>query len=137
MYREQLIKMKTIKKIGVGLAFFIGVMSVFAGSKVLLGIDGKEYNVLIGLVAYNVAFGVISILTSYLLWKENKLGKLLMSFVLIAHLITLIYISNFSETAATESKMAMLFRLSIWVVISVLYVVIPKITNRNRTINLK
>ena len=129
--------MKTLKKIAAALAFFIGVMSVFAGSKVLSGIDVKDYHIMVGLVVYNVIFGLISITTAYLLWQENKLGKLLLSFVSMSHLITLIYISNFSETAATESKMAMLFRVSIWVIISVLYVVIPKIINRNRTINLK
>ena len=34
--------MKILKKIAAVLALFIGVMSVFAGSKVLLGIDCKR-----------------------------------------------------------------------------------------------
>jgi len=118
--------MKTLKRIAAILALFIGAMSVFAGTKVLLGVDAKDYHVMVGLVTYNVIFGLISITTAFFLWVENKLGKVLMSLVLAAHLITLIYIANFSDSAATESKMAMLFRVTIWVVISVLYVVIPK-----------
>jgi len=118
--------MKTLKRIAAILALFIGAMSVFAGTKVLLGVDAKDYHVMVGLVTYNVIFGLISITTAFFLWTENKLGKVLMSLVLAAHLITLIYITNFSDNAATESKMAMLFRVTIWVIISVLYVVIPK-----------
>ncbi len=53
------------QKIAAILALLLGVMSVFAGSKVLLEIDIKDYNVLIWLVSYNVIFGAISIVTAY------------------------------------------------------------------------
>lgn len=122
--------MKTLKKIGAGLALFIGVMSVFAGSKVLLGLDAKDYNVLPRLVAYNVAFGVISIITAYFLWKENKLGRMMMWAVLSAHFLVFLYLKFISDTAANESKMAMAFRISVWIVIALLSVVIPKIKNK-------
>ncbi|MDO9137538.1 MAG: hypothetical protein Q7U21_06915, partial [Lutibacter sp.] len=47
------------------LALLIGGMSVVSGSKVLLGIDIKDYTVLNWLVIYNVIFGAISILVAY------------------------------------------------------------------------
>ena len=122
--------MKIIKKIGAGLALFIGVMSVFAGSKVLLGVDAKDYNVLTGLVAYNVAFGVISIITAYFLWKESNVGKMMMWLILASHFTVFLYLQFISETVANESKMAMLFRTGIWIVIALLSVVIPKMNKK-------
>lgn len=122
--------MKAIKKIGAGLALFIGVMSVFAGSKVLLGVDTKDYNVLTGLVAYNVAFGVISIIAAYFLWKGNKLGKMMMWLILASHFLVFLYLQFISETVANESKMAMLFRTGMWVVIALLSVLIPRMNKK-------
>lgn len=122
--------MKTIKKIGVILALLIGVMSVFAGTKVLIGLDVKEYNVLTGLVIYNIVFGAISMLAAYFLWKETRLSKLMIWFILLAHLTVFIYLNFFNETAAYESKVAMLFRISMWILIALLSVVMPRFSNK-------
>ena len=59
-----------MKKVAAILALFIGLMSIFAGSKVLLGIDTKPYTILIWLVIYNIVLGVISVLTSLLIWRQ-------------------------------------------------------------------
>lgn len=122
--------MKTLRKIGAILALLIGVMSVFAGSKVLLGIDAKDYNVLTGLVVYNVVMGVVSILAAYFLWKATNFGKLLVWFVLFAHLMVFLYLNFFNEAVANESKKAMLFRISMWIVIALLSLIIPKFLNK-------
>lgn len=127
--------MKTIRKIGAVLALLIGVMSVFAGSKILLGIDAKDYNVLTGLVIYNVVFGVISIVAAYFLWKETSFGKLMVGFVLSAHFMVFLYLTFLNDLAANESKMAMLFRISMWIIIALLSIVIPKFLN-NKQANL-
>lgn len=124
--------MKTLKNISAGLAFFIGVMSVFAGSKVLFGIDAKDYHVLTGLVTYNVIFGVISIIVAYFLWKEKKAGKRLVAFVLSAHVVVFLILIFFSTTVADESKKAMLFRISIWTIIAVLSVIAPNYLDRKK-----
>jgi len=112
--------MKNSYKIASIFAFFIGAMSVFAGSKVLFGIDTKDYNVLKWLVFYNVILGVISILTSYLIWKKNKLSKSLIPTILVLHSGILMYLYFFSEIVATESIRAMVFRVSIWIFIFLL-----------------
>ncbi|WP_299526385.1 hypothetical protein [uncultured Lutibacter sp.] len=112
--------MKNIYKIASILALLIGAMSVFAGSKVLLGIDTKEYNVLNWLVFYNVILGFISIVASYLIWKKNKLSKSLIPTILVLHSSILIYLYFFSEIVAAESMKAMTFRVSIWIVIFLL-----------------
>jgi len=108
------------------LALVLGLMSVFAGSKVLLEIDSKDYNVLIWLVSYNVIFGVISIVAAYFIWKNYSKAKSIALFVLTIHLLVYIYLKFVSLTVAAESIKAMLFRTSVWILIVVLSLVIPK-----------
>jgi len=121
---------KNLNKIASILALFIGAMSVFAGSKVLLGIDIKNYTVLNWLVIYNVIFGIISIVASYLIWKRSSFAKKIILFILSAHLIIAIYLSFFNEFVASESIKAMTFRVSIWSLISILTIFLNKITNK-------
>jgi len=118
--------MKVLKVIAAILALFIGVMSVFAGSMVLLGVDTKEYNVLVWLVSYNVIFGGLSILAAYYIWKGLKKGKYLTLFILAMHFSVFIYLKFFNDFVALESIKAMIFRTNIWVVIIVLSMLIPK-----------
>jgi len=124
--------MKILKKIAAILALFIGVMSVFAGSKVLLGMDSKDYNVLTWLVSYNVIFGLISIITSYFIWKNISKGNYLILFILIMHFMVFMYLKFFSDTVAIESIKAMVFRTSIWLLITLLSIIIPKYFNRQQ-----
>ncbi len=124
--------MKILKKIAAILALFIGVMSVFAGSKVLLGMDSKDYNVLTWLVSYNVIFGLISIITSYFIWKNSSKGNYLILFILIMHFMVFMYLKFFSDTVAIESIKAMIFRTSIWLLITLLSIIIPKYFNRQQ-----
>ena len=112
--------MNNLYKIASVLALLIGGMTIIAGSKVLLGIDTKNYTVLNWLVIYNVVFGFISILVSYLLWKNNSVAKKAVKFILATHTLIAVYLYLFSETVATESIKAMSFRVSIWIVIYLL-----------------
>ncbi len=102
------------------LALLIGGISVVAGSKVLLGIDVKDYTVLNGLVIYNVIFGAISIVVAYLIWKNKSLAKKAIVFVLATHSFLAFYLYFFSETVASESLKAMSFRISVWILIYLL-----------------
>lgn len=109
------------------LALLIGGISVISGSKVLLGIDVKDYAVLNWLVIYNVIFGAISILAAYLIWKNKSISKKIVVFILASHTFIAIFLYFFSETAASESIKAMGFRVSIWIVI--LLLAYKKLTN--------
>jgi uncharacterized membrane protein len=102
------------------LSLFIGGISVVAGTKVLLGIDVKDYTVLNWLVIYNVIFGAISIVAAYLIWKNKSLAKKAIIFVLAAHTFVALYLYFFNETVALESLKAMSFRISIWILIYLL-----------------
>ncbi len=124
--------MNILKKIAAILALFIGVMSVFSGSKVLLGIDTKDYTILVWLVSYNVLFGAISIFVAYLIWQNKILARNLTFFILAMHLLVFIYLKFMSTTVATESIGAMLFRTGILIVIVVLSILIPKYFNKQQ-----
>jgi lysylphosphatidylglycerol synthetase-like protein (DUF2156 family) len=124
--------MNFFKKIAAFLALFIGVMSVFSGSKVLLGIDTKEYNILIWLVYYNVIYGIFSIFAAFLIWRSNEKSKVLTLFILASHFIVFVFLKFFSSTAASESIGAMTFRIGIWSLIVVLSLIIPKYFNKNK-----
>jgi hypothetical protein len=112
--------MKNLHKIAAVLALLIGAMSIFAGSKVLLGFDIKNYKVLDWLVVYNVIYGVISIVAAYLIWNKNIFLKKAIAFILTSHLVILFYLNFFSENVASESINAMVFRVSIWTIISLI-----------------
>ena len=124
--------MNIIKKIAAFLALFIGLMSVFAGSKVIFGIDTKDYTVLTGLVVYNVILGLISIFTAYLIWKSIDQSKNLSLFILTMHFMVFIYLKFFNNSVASESIKAMIFRMSIWLLIVLLSVIIPKYFNKQQ-----
>ncbi len=104
-------------------------MSIFAGSRVLLGFDTKNYTVLNWLVTYNVLFGFISIVVAYLIWRNNFFIKKAVLFILASHTFLALYLSFFSETVALESIKAMGFRISIWIVI---YFLIYKKTSNTK-----
>ena len=120
MINYELRIMKNVYKIACILAFFIGIMSIVAGSKVLLGIDSKNYTVLNWLVTYNVIFGLISIIVAFLIWTKHKFIKKAVAFILASHILLLIYLNFFSDNVASESINAMVFRVSIWTVISLI-----------------
>ncbi len=120
------------QKIAAILALALGLMSVFAGSKVLLEIDTKDYNVLIWLVSYNVIFGAISIVVAYFIWRNYLKAKSLTLFVLAMHFMVFMYLKIVSVTAASESIKAMLFRTSVWILIVLLSVIIPKYVSKQK-----
>jgi len=108
-------------KIAAALALFIGVMSVIAGSKVLIGNSAPDYNVLQWLVIYNVAAGVLSIGAAVMLWQKNKLSMTSAIVIFIAHTFVLVLlVTVFSEVAAIDSMKAMIFRSVIWITIIIL-----------------
>ena len=119
-------KQKFLHIIGALLALFLGIMSTFAGTSVLLGAESKDYNVLQWLVIYNVVLGVISIVTAFLIWKNLSINKKLILVILGMHFSIFLYLKFISETVAVESIQAMVFRVSVWVVIAMLTIVIPK-----------
>jgi len=107
-------------------------MSVIAGSKVLLAIDTKEYNVLTWLVSYNIAMGIVSIFTAILIWQNKVIFKTVASSILVMHFMVFIFLKFISTQAASESIKAMIFRTSIWLIIVFLSILIPNYFSKQK-----
>ena len=112
--------MKITQIIAMALAGIIGFMSIISGSSVLLGMKEVDYTVLNWLVVYNVTFGILSVITAFLIWKYVTLSKKIIALILCTHAAVLTYLYFFSETVAIESIKAMTFRVSIWLLIFIL-----------------
>lgn len=112
--------MKLMHKTAAILALLIGGISVIAGSKVLLGLDVKNYTVFNCLIIYNIILGIISMIVAFLIWKNLKSSKKMTITILASHTLVLTYLYFFSEAVALESIKAMSFRVSIWIVIYLL-----------------
>lgn len=124
--------MKTTLIIATILASLIGILSVISGSMVLLGLRSVDYTVLDGLLVYNVALGIISIIVAYQIGKQHRKSKLMITAILLLHLLVLGYLYFFNESGAIESIKAMTFRVGIWGVILLLTLIkIPKTTYNN------
>lgn len=125
--------MKTTQIIAMVLAGAIGIMSMISGSMVLLGLREVDYTVLNALVVYNVAVGVLSVITAFLIWKNFMFSRKLIFLILISHASILAYLYFFSETVALESIKAMTFRVGVWLLIFILTLSEKKKYHSNKT----
>lgn len=109
--------MRNAQTIAIVLAGIIGLMSVITGLSVLLGLKEVGYMVLNWLVVYNVVLGFLSIVTAYLIRKYITVAKKIIVLILSLHTAILNYLYFFSESVATESIKAMIFRVVVWLLI--------------------
>jgi hypothetical protein len=100
-------------------AIVIGLVSMAAGSRVLLGFEDPGYLVVVPLVWYNVAAGAVSIATGAALLARRAWARGLAWGIVGAHAVALAAIAVMWATggAAAESIGAMAFRVVIWIVI--------------------
>lgn len=113
-----------LNKIAAVLAFIIGVMAIFAGGKVLLGIL-PDYYVINWLPVYNFVVGIASaFFTAIVLWRNNRLALPAASVTLGMHAIVMIILQTaYRNIVAPDSIMATTVRLIIWVIILALMII--------------
>lgn len=100
------------------LALAIGAMAIFAGGKVLLGVD-PGYYVIDWVPVYNFSMGIISVfLTAALLWKNHRFALAAAGATLSVHSIVMILLQTvYRSLVAAESIQAMTIRIVVWVII--------------------
>lgn len=110
-----------LNKIAATLAFIIGIMAVFAGGKVLLGIL-PDYYVIDWLPIYNFVVGLSSaFFTSVVIWKNNRLALPATIATFGLHAIVMIILQTaYHSLVAPDSIMAMTVRLVVWAIILIL-----------------
>ncbi len=98
----------------------VGLLSVFSGSAVLLGIKHPGYTTLDWLLIYNVSMGVVSIVAGVAIWSARSWAVRLANCIAAAHFVVLlILVAMYAVTTAValQSVGAMTFRSAIWVAI--------------------
>lgn len=115
---------KNLNKIASILALMIGAMAVFAGGKVLLGID-PGYYVIDWVPIYNFAIGLITVFfTAVLMWKNHPFAMMAAGATLGAHSIVMVVLQTVYRSAvAAESIQAMTIRIIVWAAILVLLMI--------------
>lgn len=129
-------KQNTLNRIASILAFIIGLMAVFAGGKVLLGII-PDYYVIDWLPIYNFAMGLVSIFFSaFVIWKNNRFAMPSAIGTFGLHTIVMLILQTaYREVVATDSIVAMTVRLLVWAVIAGLLIVQKQIKTPKRNLS--
>jgi hypothetical protein len=107
-----------LNKIASVLAFLIGGMAIFAGGKVLLGID-PGYYVIHWVPVYNYTIGILTVfITAILIWSNSRFAWHAALGTLSLHAIVMFVLqTQFRDTVAPDSIQAMTLRLIVWAVI--------------------
>lgn len=113
-----------LHKIASILALIIGAMAIFAGGKVLLGID-PGYYVIDWVPIYNFGMGLFTVFfTAVLLWKNHPFALRAAGATLAAHSIVMIVLQTVYRSAvAVESIQAMTIRITVWITILALMII--------------
>ena len=108
----------SFNKIASIIAFIIGGMAIFAGGRVLLGID-PGYYVIDWLPVYNYTIGILTVfLIAPLIWTNNPLAKSATISTFSLHAVVMLLLNTaYSEVVSPDSTQAMTFRLTVWVII--------------------
>jgi len=113
-----------LNKVAAALTFVIGVMAIFAGGQVLLGIL-PDYYVIDWLPIYNFIVGVVSAsFSAIVIWKNSKLAMPAVVATLGLHTIVMLVLQTaYHNVVAPDSIKAMTVRLIIWIIILILMIV--------------
>lgn len=101
------------------IAVIFGVVTVFAGSRVLLGAD-PGYVVFRPLLLFNTAMGFAYVAVGVLAWRGSRLaarGAALVALLNLAVLVGIALLYADGGAVATASLRAMAFRTVVWVVL--------------------
>ncbi len=114
----------TLNKIAATLAFIIGVMAIFAGGQVLLGIL-PDYYIVDWLPVYNFVAGLASaFFTAIVIWKNNRLALPAAIGTFSLHAVVMVILQTaYRDVVAPDSVKAMTVRLVVWAIILVLMIV--------------
>ncbi len=110
---------KNIQVVTAVVAILFGILTVFAGTRVLLGAN-PGYEVFQPLLAFNTSMGFIYIVAGIFVWKNLSKGKTIAAVIFVLNFIVLMviaYLYVFSNSIAIESLGAMSFRSLLWLIL--------------------
>jgi hypothetical protein len=108
--------MKVIRNILVTVAVLFGLLTMFAGTRVLLGLN-PGYVVFRPLLIYNAAMGIVYIAAGIIAWRNIKQGMYVAATIFVLNLFVLIAIFILyteGNSIAVDSLRAMSLRTVVW-----------------------
>lgn len=112
--------MKTMRNILIAIAVLFGLLTLFAGTFVLLGTN-PGYIVFKPLLIYNTAMGFVYIAAGIITYRHIKQGMYLSSAIFTLNLIVLIalfFLYSKGNAIAIDSLRAMSLRTVVWLIVS-------------------
>ncbi|TVP98656.1 MAG: hypothetical protein EA359_17960 [Balneolaceae bacterium] len=114
---------KTSKRLQIltaAVAIVFGLVTGFAGGRVLLDISDPGYSVFFPLLIFNTVMGFVYIATGVLIWTTIQKGIIASKMIFLLNLavfciVLFLFISG--EKVAVDSVMAMGFRTIVWGII--------------------
>jgi hypothetical protein len=108
---------KRLKIITATVAIIFGLLTVIAGSRVLIGLSEPGYTLFLPLVIFNTIMGLFYIAAGMEILRNTKKGAIASKVIFMLNLsvlclIFLIFIS--SDQVALDSILAMVFRTTVW-----------------------
>jgi|AntRauTorcE11897_2_1112592.scaffolds.fasta_scaffold71537_2 hypothetical protein len=101
-------------------AIVFGLLTVLAGSRVLMEISEPGYIVFLPLLIFNTVMGFVYIATGILIWRSTQKGVLASKMIYMLNLAVfciILLLFFIGEKVAVDSVMAMGFRTIVWGVI--------------------
>lgn len=108
--------MKITQNILVTVAVLFGLLTIFAGTRVLLGSD-PGYIVFRPLLIYNTTMGIVYIAAGIIAWRNIKQGMYVAAAIFALNLIVLtaiIFLYREGSSIAIDSLRAMTLRTVVW-----------------------
>ena len=100
-------------------AALFGILTVFAGTRVLMGTD-PGYVVYLPLLVYNTAMGLVYVAAGFLIWRSLKRGRQAAATILGLNLLVLAGVAGLhtaGQGVAPDSVRAMMFRTGFWLLL--------------------
>ena len=101
------------------IAVLFGLVTIFAGSRVLLGSD-PGYIIFLPLLIYNLSMGIVYISAGIIAFRNSKQGMYFAAVIFSLNLIVLAVIFALYEDGkliAVDSLRAMSFRTVVWLIL--------------------
>jgi len=111
--------MKNTQSVTAGIATLFGLLTIFAGTRVLLGSD-PGYVVFRPLLIFNTIMGIVYLLAAFTIWRNIKKGKHMAAVIFLLNLFVLVVIFILymkGSLVAVDSVRAMSLRTVVWFVL--------------------
>lgn len=108
--------MKIMQNVLVTVAVLFGLLTIFAGTRVLLGSD-PGYIVFRPLLIYNSVMGIVYVAAGIIAWRNIKQGMYVSAAIFVLNLIVLItifFLYTEGHSVAVDSLRAMSLRTGVW-----------------------